>query len=75
MPPAFPMIPHGKSCVVGAAMRDAKHTCPRPEGSKRNLHSKTRWFVGFCNSPQVLHFATFFIDARVKVSFAESCYE
>ncbi|KAI3485681.1 hypothetical protein L1887_50986 [Cichorium endivia] len=29
----------------------------------RNLRSKTRWFTGFCNSHQVSHFATFFIDA------------
>ncbi|KAK1311111.1 hypothetical protein QJS10_CPA08g00778 [Acorus calamus] len=35
-----------------------------PMGLGRNLRSKTRWFTGFCNSHQVSHFATFFIDAR-----------
>ncbi|KAG9438819.1 hypothetical protein H6P81_021224 [Aristolochia fimbriata] len=33
---------------------------------------QTRWFAGFCNSHQVSHFATFFIDARAKISVAES---
>ncbi|KAF3633757.1 hypothetical protein FXO38_25404 [Capsicum annuum] len=47
-------------------------TCPRPNGFGRNLHSKTRWFMGFCNSHQVSHFATFFIDARAEISIAES---
>lgn len=47
-------------------------TCPRPEGFGRNLRSKTRWFTGFCNSHQVSHFATFFIDARAEISVAES---
>ncbi|CAN7100015.1 unnamed protein product, partial [Brassica rapa subsp. narinosa] len=47
-------------------------TCPRPEGLGRNLRSKTRWFTGFCNSHQVSHFATFFIDARAEISVAES---
>jgi hypothetical protein len=46
--------------------------CPRPESLGRNLRSKTRWFTGFCNSHQVSHFATFFIDARTKISVAES---
>ncbi|KAA3447108.1 cytochrome P450 like_TBP [Gossypium australe] len=32
----------------------------------------TRWFTGFCNSHQVSHFATFFIDARAEISVAES---
>lgn len=41
-----------------------RQACPRPEGLGRNLRSKTRWFTGFCNSHQVSHFATFFIDAR-----------
>ncbi|KAA3447109.1 senescence-associated protein [Gossypium australe] len=31
----------------------------------------TRWFTGFCNSHQVSHFATFFIDARAEISVAE----
>ena len=49
-----------------------RQTCPRPEGFGRNLRSKTRWFTGFCNSHQVSHFATFFIDARAEISVAES---
>ncbi|KAK7395854.1 hypothetical protein VNO78_16425 [Psophocarpus tetragonolobus] len=46
--------------------------CPQPNGFGHNLRSKTRWFTGFCNSHQVLHFATFFIDARAEISVAES---
>jgi len=49
-----------------------RQTCPQPEGLGRNLRSKTRWFAGFCNSHQVSHFATFFIDARAEISVAES---
>ena len=49
-----------------------RQTCPWPEGFGRNLRSKTRWFTGFCNSHQVSHFATFFIDARAEISVAES---
>lgn len=49
-----------------------RQTCPRPSGLGRNLRSKTRWFTGFCNSHQVSHFATFFIDARAEISIAES---
>ena len=52
-----------------------RQTCPRPEGFGRNLRSKTRWFTGFCNSHQVSHFATFFIDARAEISVAESRYD
>jgi hypothetical protein len=54
-----------------------RQTCPRPNGFGRNLRSKTRWFTGFCNSHQVSHFATFFIDARAEISVAESrlCFE
>uniref|UniRef100_A0A6N2KG67 Senescence-associated protein n=1 Tax=Salix viminalis TaxID=40686 RepID=A0A6N2KG67_SALVM len=51
-----------------------RQTCPRPGGLGRNLRSKTRWFTGFCNSHQVSHFATFFIDARAEISVAESRY-
>ncbi|KAI3749377.1 hypothetical protein L2E82_19987 [Cichorium intybus] len=52
-----------EGCIVrGHAMRDAQ-ACPRPDGFGRNLRSKTRWFMGFCNSHQVSHFSTFFIDA------------
>jgi hypothetical protein len=49
-----------------------RQACPRPNGLGRNLRSKTRWFAGFCNSHQVSHFATFFIDARAEISVAES---
>ena len=49
-----------------------RQTCPQPNGIGRNLRSKTRWFTGFCNSHQVSHFATFFIDARAGISVAES---
>ncbi|PHT26301.1 hypothetical protein CQW23_34081 [Capsicum baccatum] len=51
-----------------------RQTCPRPNGFGRNLCSKTRWFKGFCNSHQLSHFATFFIDARAEISVAESCF-
>ncbi|CAB4304032.1 unnamed protein product [Prunus armeniaca] len=30
---------------------------------------------GFCNSHQVSHFATFFIDARAEISVAESRFD
>ena len=49
-----------------------RQTCLQPNGIGRNLRSKTRWFTGFCNSHQVSHFATFFIDARAEISVAES---
>ena len=52
-----------------------RQTCPRPDGFGRNLRSKTRWFTGFCNSHQVSHFATFFIDARAEISVAESRFD
>src|SRR5262249_30493792 len=56
----------GRRCVT------PRQTCPRPDCFGRNLRSKTRWFTGFCNSHQVSHFATFFIDARAEISVAES---
>lgn len=52
-----------------------RQTCPPPNGFGRNLRSKTRWFTGFCNSHQVSHFATFFIDARAEISVAESRFD
>ncbi|PHT25843.1 hypothetical protein CQW23_34536 [Capsicum baccatum] len=58
--------------VRSPLLRESLQTFPRPNGYGRNLRSKTRWFTGFCNSHQVLHFATFFIDARDKISVAES---
>ena len=59
----------GQRCVT------PRQTCPRPNGFGRNLRSKTRWFTGFCNSHQVSHFATFFIDARAEISVAESRFD
>lgn len=56
-------------------MRDAQADVPWPDGFGRNLRSKTRWFTGFCNSHQVSHFATFFIDARAEISVAESRFD
>ncbi|KAL2248740.1 UNVERIFIED_CONTAM: hypothetical protein Sindi_2347700 [Sesamum indicum] len=52
-----------------------RQTCPGLMASARNLRSKTRWFTGFCNSHQVSHFATFFIDARAEISVAESRFD
>ncbi|PHT97911.1 hypothetical protein BC332_33155 [Capsicum chinense] len=49
-----------------------RKTCPRPNSFGRNLSSNTLWFMGFYNSHQVSHFATFFIDARAEISIAES---
>jgi hypothetical protein len=49
-----------------------RQMCPRPEGLRCNLRSKTQLFMGFCNSHQVSHFAMFFIDARAEISIAES---
>uniref|UniRef100_A0A151UG02 Uncharacterized protein n=1 Tax=Cajanus cajan TaxID=3821 RepID=A0A151UG02_CAJCA len=45
---------------------------PQPNGFRPNFCSKTQWFTGFCNSHQVSHFATFFTDARAKISVFES---
>ncbi|KAI9180803.1 hypothetical protein LWI28_008293 [Acer negundo] len=59
----------GQRCVT------PRQACPRPNGLGRNLRSKTRWFTGFCNSYQVSHFATFFIDARAEISVAESRFK
>ncbi|PHT26606.1 Protein TAR1 [Capsicum baccatum] len=53
-------------------LSESLQMCPRPNGFGRNLRSKTRWFTGFCNSYQVSHFATFFIDERAEISIAES---
>ena len=68
-----PRHPPGRT-VGGGAMGGVtpRQACPRPDGLGRNLRSKTRWFTGFCNSHQVSHFATFFIDARAEISVAES---
>ena len=68
-PPRFGGGNRVRGATRGVTPRQA---CPRPDGLGRNLRSKTRWFTGFCNSHQVSHFATFFIDARAKISVAES---
>lgn len=69
--PSFPLNEGGEG--ARATQRETpRQTCPRPNGFGRNLRSKTRWFAGFCNSHQVSHFATFFIDARAEISVAES---
>ena len=57
---------------LGRRLVTPRQACPWPNGFGRNLRSKTRWFTGFCNSHQVSHFATFFIDARAEISVAES---
>lgn len=65
-----PRTEHGGPISASARLWGAtggvtpRQACPRPDGLGRNLRSKTRWFTGFCNSHQVSHFATFFIDAR-----------
>ncbi|KAK9951746.1 hypothetical protein M0R45_007182 [Rubus argutus] len=66
-------VPPNSRGVWGGQRRvTPRQACPRPNGFGRNLRSKTRWFTGFCNSHQVSHFATFFIDARAEISVAES---
>ncbi|WZZ15409.1 hypothetical protein YC2023_108498 [Brassica napus] len=72
-------VTHGRSASVpylredgGMKICDTQVDVPRLEGLGRNLRSKTRWFTGFCNSHQVSHFATFFIDARAEISIVES---
>jgi hypothetical protein len=73
-----PISAHAPTCPLGARGRwvtqcvTPRQTCLQPNGFRRNLRSKTRWFTGFCNSHQVSHFATFFIDARAEISVAES---
>ena len=71
--PPRPLDPRG-ALGLGRRCVTPSQTCPRPSGFGRNLRSKTRWFTGFCNSHQVSHFATFFIDARAEISVAESRY-
>ncbi|XLS98413.1 hypothetical protein HN51_041148 [Arachis hypogaea] len=56
----------------GCLLVTPRQACPQPKGFGRNLRSKTRWFTEFCNSHQVSHFATFFINARAEISVAES---
>ena len=65
-------VPRGAWEGVATRCVTPRQTCPQPRGFRRNLRSKTRWFTGFCNSHQVSHFATFFIDARAEISVAES---
>lgn len=73
-PASAPRTPTGAG-VGGQRCVTPRQTCPRPNGFGRNLRSKTRWFTGFCNSHQVSHFATFFIDARAEISVAESRFD
>ncbi|THG04347.1 hypothetical protein TEA_014970 [Camellia sinensis var. sinensis] len=73
--PSFPFFLRREKGGEGARATQRempRQTCPQPNGFGRYLHSKTRWFMGFCNSHQVSHFATFFIDARADISVAES---
>ena len=71
--PFFPPSFSGGGEGARATQRETpRQACPQPNGFGRNLRSKTRWFAGFCNSHQVSHFATFFIDARAEISVAES---
>ncbi|KAF7801175.1 Protein TAR1 [Senna tora] len=74
IPPKHLVAPDQSGGGRGLGLRcvTPRQTCPRPSGFGRNLRSKTRWFTGFCNSHQVSHFATFFIDARAEISVAES---
>lgn len=69
--PVFALHPRALGCGAARCVTP-RQACPRPGGLGRNLRSKTRWFAGFCNSHQVSHFATFFIDARAEISVAES---
>ncbi|KAJ7942083.1 Protein TAR1 [Quillaja saponaria] len=71
-PSTTPQLGGGERRGSGQRCVTPRQTCPRPDGLGRNLRSKTRWFTGFCNSHQVSHFATFFIDARAEISVAES---
>jgi hypothetical protein len=64
-------MPH-KDCKGVSFGVIPRQTCPQPRGHRWSLFSKTRWFMGFCNSHPVSHFATFFIDKRAKISIAES---
>ena len=73
-PPSRAPVSEGDGCGGGRRCVTPRQACPRPDGLGRNLRSKTRWFTGFCNSHQVSHFATFFIDARAEISVAESRY-
>uniref|UniRef100_A0A6N2KC91 Senescence-associated protein n=1 Tax=Salix viminalis TaxID=40686 RepID=A0A6N2KC91_SALVM len=57
---------------VGATMRDTQADVPSTRRPRAQLAFKDSMFTGFCNSHQVSHFATFFIDARAEISVAES---
>ena len=48
-------------------MRDTQAEVPSTKRPRAQVA-----FMGFCNSHQVSHFAMFFIDARAKISVAES---
>ncbi|KAL2225800.1 UNVERIFIED_CONTAM: Protein TAR1 [Sesamum indicum] len=82
--PTGARVAHGEANVrphatAAGGRRDAvtpRQTCPGLMASGAQLCvQKTRWFTGFCNSHQVSHFATFFIDARAEISVAESRFD
>ncbi|WZY93828.1 hypothetical protein YC2023_066157 [Brassica napus] len=58
--------------IGGKTICDTQAYVPSARRLGRNLRSKTRWFTGLCNSHQVSHFATLFIDVRAEISVAES---
>ncbi|CAN7092548.1 unnamed protein product, partial [Brassica rapa subsp. narinosa] len=73
------VVTHGRSASVpypredgGTTICDTQADVPSARRLGAQLRSKTRWFTGFCNSHQVSHFATFFIDARAEISVVES---
>ncbi|THU54480.1 hypothetical protein C4D60_Mb10t25530 [Musa balbisiana] len=55
-----------------ASKRDAQAGVPLAGWPRAQLAFKDSMVHGFCNSHQVSHFATFFIDARAEISVAES---
>ncbi|PHT24981.1 hypothetical protein CQW23_35365 [Capsicum baccatum] len=62
---AHPMIE--ARCEGGDAMRDAQADVPSAKWLRAHFYA-----CGFCNSHQVSHFGTFFINARAEISIAES---
>ncbi|CAN1862816.1 hypothetical protein LINPERHAP1_LOCUS44034, partial [Linum perenne] len=66
--------PHLPNFGGRATLCDTQADVPSTKWLQAQLAFKTRWFTGFCNSHQVSHFATFFIDARAEISVAESHY-
>ncbi|KAL2223780.1 UNVERIFIED_CONTAM: hypothetical protein Sindi_2970900 [Sesamum indicum] len=52
-----------------------RQTCPGLMASGATCVQRLDGSRGFCNSHQVSHFATFFIDARAEISVAESRFD